>query len=119
VIERVLPVQRDGRILATVIAKPSFDSIAATDLVRDVRAGATALSDSNRLVGGATTTEFADMSDEITRKLPLVVALVLCCSFVFLVAAFRSIALPVKAIVMNLLATLGSTVTVFQGARTP
>lgn len=32
-------------------------------------------------------------------------ALVLCCSFVFLIAALRSIALPSKAIVMNLLAT--------------
>jgi RND superfamily putative drug exporter len=32
----------------------------------------------------------------------LVVALVLCCSFVFLVAAFGSVVLPVKAIVMNL-----------------
>ncbi|MET8870989.1 hypothetical protein [Nocardia sp. NPDC004604] len=57
------------------------------------------------------------MSDEITGKLPLVIALDLCCSFVFLIAACRSIALPIKAIVMNLLATgaaLSSTVAVFQ-----
>ncbi|WP_406232937.1 MMPL family transporter [Nocardia sp. NBC_01009] len=115
-IDRVLPFQRDGRIFATVIAETPFDSPEANALVRDIRADAAGLPDSQVLVGGVTA-EFADMSDEITRKLPLVVALVLCCSFVFLVAAFRSIVLPVKAIVMNLLATgaaLGITVAVFQ-----
>ncbi|WP_433628970.1 MMPL family transporter [Nocardia sp. CA-120079] len=114
-IEQVLPIQRDGRIFAMVVAKPAFDSAEADQLVREIRDRATALP-GDVLVGGATA-EFADMSDEITGKLPLVLALVLCCSFVFLIAAFRSIALPIKAIVMNLLATgaaLGITVAVFQ-----
>ncbi|MFQ6392149.1 hypothetical protein ACLMAJ_01700 [Nocardia sp. KC 131] len=52
-----------------------------------------------QLVGGVSA-EFAGMSDEITRKLPLSAALSLCCSFVFPVAALRSIALPVKAILI-------------------
>ncbi|MEV4234876.1 MMPL family transporter [Nocardia sp. NPDC050408] len=114
-IEQVLPIQRDGRVFAMVVAKTAFDSTEADQLVREIRERATALP-GDVLVGGATA-EFADMSDEITGKLPLVVALVLCCSFVFLIAAFRSIALPIKAIVMNLLATgaaLGITVAVFQ-----
>lgn len=68
------------------------------------------------LFGGAAA-EFVDISDEITAKVPLVVALVLGTSFVFLVFAFRSLVLPVKAVLMNLLATgaaLGVTVMVFQ-----
>ncbi|WP_433682859.1 MMPL family transporter [Nocardia sp. CA-119907] len=115
-IEQVLPIQRDGRIFAMVVAKTSFDSTDADRLVREIRDRAAVLPAAQVLVGGVTA-EFADMSDEITGKLPLVIALVLCCSFVFLIAAFRSIALPIKAIVMNLLATgaaLGITVAVFQ-----
>ncbi|MEV6258551.1 MMPL family transporter [Nocardia sp. NPDC051929] len=115
-IEQVLPIQRDGRIFAMVVPGTSFDSTGADRLVREIRDGAAALPGAQVLVGGVTA-EFADLSDEITGKLPLVIALVLCCSFVFLTAAFRSIALPMKAIVMNLLATgaaLGITVAVFQ-----
>ena len=66
------------------------------------------------------TAEFADMSDEISEKLPLMIAPVLCCSFVFLIAALRSIALPIRATVMNLPTTgaaLGISVAVFQWAR--
>ncbi|WP_433199609.1 MMPL family transporter [Nocardia sp. CA-107356] len=115
-IEQVLPIHRDGRIFAVVVAKTAFDSTEADRLVREIRDRAATLSGADVLVGGVTA-EFADMSDEITGKLPLVIGLVLCCSFVFLIAAFRSITLPIKAIVMNLLATgaaLGITVAVFQ-----
>ncbi|MEU0499735.1 MMPL family transporter [Nocardia sp. NPDC005998] len=88
----------------------------ADRLVREIRDRAAVLPGAAVLVG-CVTAEFADMSEEITGKLPLVIALVLCCSFVFLIAAGRSIALPIKAIVMHLLATgaaLSSTVAVFQ-----
>ncbi len=42
-----------------------------------------------------------DLSAKITGKPPVLVTLVLCCSFVFLVAAFRRIALPERAVVMS------------------
>lgn len=77
--------------------------IVSSDLRTEVRDGVGALPGPEVLVGGVTA-EFADMSDEITEKPPLAIALVLCCSFVFLIAALRSIALPIKAIVLNLLA---------------
>ncbi|MEV6322586.1 hypothetical protein AB0M45_15535 [Nocardia sp. NPDC051787] len=54
---------------------------------------------------------FGDLSDKIMGKPPVPVVLVLCCSFVFLVAAFRRIALPERAVVMSppcTKATLGS-----------
>jgi len=61
--------------------------------------------------------EIVDISDESSRALPLVIAAVLAASWVLLLIAFRSLVLPVKAIVMNLLtsgAAFGAAVLVFQ-----
>ncbi|WP_043737103.1 MMPL family transporter, partial [Nocardia asiatica] len=119
-IDTVLPAQiSDGRLLVMVVPAVAFDSMAATDLVRDLRADAAEIGGQNGPVIriGGSTAEFVDLSEEMTTKLPLVVALVLAVSLLFLTIAFRSLALPVKAIAMNLLATgaaLGITVAVFQ-----
>ncbi|GAA1634907.1 MMPL family transporter [Nocardia ninae] len=119
-IDTVLPAQlSNGRIVVMAVPSVAFDSMVATDLIRELRTlAADAGSDGGPvvLIGGSTA-EFVDLSDEMTSKLPFVVALVLVISLLFLVAAFRSIALPLKAIAMNLLATgaaLGITVAVFQ-----
>ena len=58
--------------------------------------------DSNVLVGGDTamTKDFFDISDRYT---PIVILLVLGLSFILLTVVFRSIVVPAKAIVMNLL----------------
>ncbi|MBF6070649.1 MMPL family transporter [Nocardia farcinica] len=116
-IATVLPTQlNDGRVLAMAIPSVAFDSMEATNLIRDLRTAAADAAGVEVRIGGSTA-EFVDLSDEMTTKLPLVVALVLTASLIFLIAAFRSIALPVKAIAMNLLATgaaLGITVAVFQ-----
>jgi RND superfamily putative drug exporter len=109
----------NGRMVATVILNVPIDSDAATELVRSVRADAGKLAaDGGPTVhiGGATA-QYVDIAEEISKKSPLVFGLVLAFSFVFLVIAFRSILLPVKAILMNLLAiaaTMGVTVAVFQ-----
>ncbi|MGW5314707.1 MULTISPECIES: MMPL family transporter [Nocardia] len=119
-IAAVLPAQvSNGRILTMVIPQVAFDSTDATDLIRDLRTSAATIdmAAGTELRIGGSTAEFVDLSDEMTSKLPLVMALVLSASLIFLIAAFRSIALPVKAIAMNLLATgaaLGITVAVFQ-----
>ncbi|MBF6461753.1 MMPL family transporter [Nocardia puris] len=116
-IATVLPTQlNEGRVLAMAIPSVAFDSMEATNLIRDLRTAAADAAGVEVRIGGSTA-EFVDLSDEMTTKLPLVVALVLTASLIFLIAAFRSIALPVKAIAMNLLATgaaLGITVAVFQ-----
>lgn len=118
--DTVLPAARsDGRMLVLAVPDVAFDSAEAGALVRDLRADAESLQPDGGpsvLIGGSTA-EFVDISDEMTAKLPLVIALVLACSLAFLIAAFRSIVLPVKAILINLLATgaaLGITVSVFQ-----
>ncbi|MFI6165990.1 MMPL family transporter [Nocardia sp. NPDC051052] len=115
-IATVLPQYADGRMFAAVIPRAAFGSTAATDLVTDLRSRAASLGDAEIKIGG-TTALFADVSQRITGRFPWVIALVLAVSLTFLVVAFRSIVLALKAILLNLLATgaaLGITVAVFQ-----
>ncbi|WP_223885750.1 MMPL family transporter [Nocardia colli] len=115
-IATVLPQYADGRMLAAVVPRAAFGSTAATDLVTDLRSRAASLGDAEVKVGG-TTALFVDVSQRITGRFPWVIALVLAVSLAFLVVAFRSIVLALKAILLNLLATgaaLGITVAVFQ-----
>jgi RND superfamily putative drug exporter len=78
--------------------------------------------DAEVLVGGLSA-QIVDITDESLRKLPLVVGLIVLLSFVLLALVFRSIAIPIKAIFMNVLgiaAAYGLLVVVFQegaGAR--
>jgi uncharacterized membrane protein YdfJ with MMPL/SSD domain len=63
------------------------------------------------------TAEWKDAQDQMTSKLPLVVAFVLVFAFAVMLVAFRSIVVAVKAIVLNLLsvaAAYGVLVLVFQ-----
>jgi putative drug exporter of the RND superfamily len=74
------------------------------------------------LVGGLSA-QIVDITAESLRKLPVVVGLVVVLSFALLALVFRSIAIPIKAILMNVLgitAAYGLLVVVFQegaGAR--
>ncbi|WP_246010677.1 MMPL family transporter [Nocardia mexicana] len=106
----------DGRVAVAVVPKTAMDDPETDRLVTDLRERAREM-DGVRVAVGGVNAGIVDFSAEITRKLPAVIAFVLIVSFAFLVAAFRSIALPLKAIAMNLLATgaaLGLTVAVFQ-----
>jgi RND superfamily putative drug exporter len=67
-------------------------------------------------VGGVTAASI-DVSHQFARRLPWVIAGVILLSFLLLMAVFRSIAVPVKAAIMNLLsigAAYGVIVAVFQ-----
>jgi putative drug exporter of the RND superfamily len=72
---------------------------------------------------GGLSAQIVDITTESLHKLPLVVGLVVALTFVLLAIVFRSIALPIKAILMNVLgitAAYGLLVVVFQegaGAR--
>lgn len=115
-IASVVPQQADGRMLALVVPKDSFDSTAVADLTSEIRTRARTVESAQIVVGGVPAT-FADVSSLITSRFPWVIALVLTVSMAFLVFAFRSIVLALKAIALNLLATgaaLGITVAVFQ-----
>jgi putative drug exporter of the RND superfamily len=67
-------------------------------------------------VGGQTAAGI-DASAYLSRRLPLVIGVVIGVSFVLLMAVFRSVAIPLKAAVMNLLsigAAYGTIVAVYQ-----
>ena len=99
------------RTIITVVTKAPIDSIDATDLVRDLRGDIipsyTASAGPQMLVGGETA-QFEDLGVETLSKLPLVMALVLTLSFIYLLVIFRSLLIPVKAVLMNLLATFAA-----------
>lgn len=52
---------------------------------------------------GGTTAAFIDIGERITARLPALIAIVIGLSFALLMMAFRSIVVPVKAALMNLL----------------
>jgi RND superfamily putative drug exporter len=52
---------------------------------------------------GGSTAGFIDLSNEISARLPLVIAIVLALSFLLLLAAFRAPVVAAKAVAMNLL----------------
>ena len=108
--------------LAIVEALPAGDSrdehvIAAVERLRDdVVPRAFARVDAEVLVSGETA-EAIDYFAVTERWLPIVLAFVLALSFVLLTIAFRSLVVPLKAIVLNLLsvgAAYGLLVLVFQ-----
>jgi uncharacterized membrane protein YdfJ with MMPL/SSD domain len=69
---------------------------------------------------GGSTAAFLDQKHAIGSRLPLAIGLLCAVTFVLLFAATRSLVLPLKALVMNLLtlsAAFGILVFVFQGGR--
>jgi putative drug exporter of the RND superfamily len=105
-------------ISAPVNADPSSEAaVASIDRVRNDYVGqAFTGTSANVLVGGDTAfnKDFFDLTDSYT---PVVFAFVLGLSFLLLMVVFRSIVVPVKAIIMNLLsvgAAYGLIVLVFQ-----
>ncbi|HEY7681942.1 MAG TPA: MMPL family transporter [Gemmatimonadales bacterium] len=74
------------------------------------------LRDASITVGGYTAASL-DLQDVLLRRFPLLVFLILACTAVMLALVFRSVLVPVKAVIMNTLsvsATFGLIVLVFQ-----
>ncbi|MEU0266659.1 MMPL family transporter [Nocardioides sp. NPDC006303] len=108
--------------VATLVAQPttSPQDVATQETVTRLRSevfptvldGSTATAH----VGGQTAT-FADLGDRVQERMPRFVAAVLLLSFLLLAVLFRSILVPLKAVVLNLLsvgAAYGVLVMVFQ-----
>ena len=81
------------------------------DLVGELRSttvpDALAGSQAKSFVGGQTA-GFIDLASQISDKLPLMIAIVVALSFIVLLIAFRSLLVPAKAAVMNLLSVAAS-----------
>lgn len=103
--------------IASARVTPTGDQNAdsTAQLVKDLRAIATP--DGTSLhVGGATATRL-DLADRVTERLPWLMLTVVTASTLLLVVAFRSLVIPIKAAVLNLVsvaASYGVVVAVFQ-----
>ncbi|HEY1920528.1 MAG TPA: MMPL family transporter [Streptosporangiaceae bacterium] len=112
---------QDGRVLLNAVPSVPVDSTAALHLVSYIRDDLSPQAESGgghvQVLVGGTTAEFVDISNEMNSKIPYVLIIVLALTVVFLLFVFRSLFLPFKAVVMNLLSTsaaVGITVAIFQ-----
>ncbi len=114
-------VSEDGE-MATIFAVPTTapQDAATSDLLErlrdDVIPGATAGTPLQVYVGG-NTAGFEDFSDKVSSRLPLFIGVVIGLSVLLLIAAFRSLWIPLVSAVFNLLsigAAYGVVVAVFQ-----
>ncbi|MFI5009397.1 MAG: MMPL family transporter [Solirubrobacterales bacterium] len=110
----------DAGVLLLVIPSVEVDSSTATALVRHIRDDLVPPLETQgrvRVLVGGPTAQTLDAIDQLSAKSPLILVLILGPSLLFLLAVFRSVVLPVKAVLMNLLATcatVGLAVWVFQ-----
>jgi putative drug exporter of the RND superfamily len=107
-------------VLLTVIPAVPIDSVAITALVRHLRNDVAPRLDGGRKVTvfvGGPTAQIVDGTNELSSKFPLIIALIVGLSALFLLMVFRSVVLPIKAVLLNLLgtaATVGLSVWIFQ-----
>ncbi|MEI7619660.1 MAG: MMPL family transporter [Actinomycetota bacterium] len=102
--------------LVTVIPKSAPQDVATTDLVHRLRQHIIPDSGLTSRVGGFTAAS-QDFSEYLGARLPVLIGAVLILSFLLLMAVFRSLLVPLKAVIMNLLsigAAYGVVVAVFQ-----
>jgi len=104
----------------TVISKSEPWADETVDLVESLREEAIPAAlkgtEASSYVGGQTA-GYIDLAQQISDKLPLMIAIVVALSFIVLLVAFRSLLVPVKAAAMNLLsvaAAYGVVTAVFQ-----
>ncbi len=113
---------KDGRAtLVDVILRDTTSLTSATDVVTKARSivasrGIKQLNDSRVMVGGYVAASL-DFQQEMLRRFPMLIGLVLGATALMLAIAFRSVLVPLKAVLMNSLsvsATFGLIVLVFQ-----
>src|SRR5206468_2723644 len=121
-VQQVSPPRFNGdksAAVITVLPKPSPQDHATVDLIHELRTnlrGEFQGSGATPLVGGSTAL-FIDVGEQQSARLPWFLAGVLVLSFLLLLAVFRSVLVPLKAVAMNLLsiaASFGILVAVFQ-----
>jgi RND superfamily putative drug exporter len=93
--------RRHGTALITVIPTQDGNSPAGRATLDRVRAAERALP--ARAVTGGEAAQSADFLSEVYGNFPLVIALICALTFVLLARAFRSLVLPLKAVLLNLL----------------
>ena len=112
--------KRGNAAVYTVVSNSAPSSNQTEDLVNHLRSTtipkATKGTDMTAHVGGQTA-GYIDLAERISEKLPAMIAIVVGLSFIVLMLAFRSLVVPAKAAIMNLLsvgAAYGVVTAVFQ-----
>lgn len=99
----------DGKILTSTITPSSAPQDAATGALFDTLVGQT-FPDALRGTGaqayltGSTAGQF-DFRDTVAARLPIIIGVVLVLAFLLLMTVFRSLLIPLKAVILNLLTT--------------
>ena len=99
-----------------VIPKSAPEAAETSSLVHRIRDEIAPASGAEVYVGGLTAT-FIDVSDRVAERMPVFIGAIVGLSFLLLVLVFRSILVPLKAALMNLLsigAAYGVVVAIFQ-----
>ena len=117
-VQNAAPVPLGDSDVALVVAYPTGapQDEATSDLVHRLREEVIPSTGVDALVGGFTASGI-DFSDYIAGRLPFLIGIVLLLSFLLLMAVFRSVLVPAKAVLMNLLSigsAYGVIVAVFQ-----
>ena len=102
--------------LVQIVPKSSPQAEATADLVAELRSTVLPAAGLDAHVGGQTASD-VDFAELMSSRLPVFIGAVLVLSFLLLMAVFRSVLVPLKAVVMNLLsigAAYGVMVAVFQ-----
>ncbi len=102
--------------LVTVFPKSAPQAAATTHLVHELRDNVIPASGADAKVGGITAGS-VDFAGYLGQRMPILIGVVLLLSFLLLMAVFRSVLVPLKAVVMNLLsvgAAYGILVAIFQ-----
>ena len=111
--------ERTTAVIYQVTPSTGPDADATTALVERLRVDMERATEGTKLeahVGGATAT-LIDLTHQVEKYLPLVIGAVVIGAFILLMLVFRSILVPLKAAIMNLLsigAAYGVVVAVFQ-----
>ncbi|NOX23618.1 MAG: MMPL family transporter [Actinobacteria bacterium] len=113
------PASRSDLAIISVALLDDVNSVTSLDLVRELRANVVpgALAPGTEVLVGGQSAFSVDFLEQTGTYTPIVFAFVLGLSFILLTVAFRSIVIPAKAIVMNLLsvgAAYGLVVAFFQ-----
>lgn len=93
--------RRGGTALVEVLPVPDNGSDAGSATLQRVRAAAHSAGPDVRV--GGQPAEDADFIDAVYGSFPLIIALIAIATFVLLTRAFRSLLLPLKAILLNVL----------------
>ncbi|MGW2420672.1 MMPL family transporter [Streptomyces sp. NPDC001709] len=102
----------DGKVLVTTVTPTTGPQDAATDALLDTLSGQTLPktldgTGAQAYLTGSVAGQ-ADFRDTVGERLPIVIGIVLVLAFLLLMTVFRSVVIPLKAVVLNLFTTAAS-----------